>query len=247
MVTSLLIVLSFSENFQMPTLDTRVLLLKVRGSFAAKMARVLKKRSKFQRKLLTHQSSLFTWTTEKGPLDFKLASEILEHRRVYVYRRWILHRQLAVISSHVAKRRRKMFGNHRSTSLFANMMKRQVEREDQACERLLTKCVLKNKEINQHALRLLKMARAKLSLMSGKIAKTNKFKAWRQGMLDFWKEMKDVFDLKTVPWTHSSHVTARLKAALVQMEDHETTTCRGWQQLEIRSILTTAMTLLFWD
>ena len=231
----------------MLTLSKKVLLLKVRGSFADKMTRSLKRKGKFQRKLLTHQSSLFTWTATKGPQDFKLASEILEHRRVHIFRRWILNRQLAVISSHVAKRRRKMFGNHRSTSLFAKMMRHQVERKDKACERLLTKCVLKNKETNQHALRLLKMARAKLWFMSRKIAKTNKFKAWRQGMLNFWREMKDVFDLKTVPWTHSGHVKTRLKAALVQMKDHETTTCRGWQQQEIRNILATAMTLLFWD
>ena len=231
----------------MPTLSRKVLLLKVRGSFAAKMTRSLKKKGKFQRKLLANHSSLFTWTTTKGPLDFKLASEVLEYRRIHIYRRWILNRQLAVISSHVAKRRRKMYGDHRSTSLFANMMKRQVERKDKACERLLTKCVLRNKEINQHALHLLKMARAKLWFMSGKMAKTNKFKVWRKGMLNFWKEMKDVFDLKTLPWTHSNHVTTRLKAALIQMKDHETTTCRGWQQLEIRNILTRAMTLLFWD
>ena len=231
----------------MLTLSRKVLLLKVKGSFADKMTRSLKKKGKFQRKLLTHQSSLFTWAATEGPQDFKLASEVLEHRRVHIYRRWILNRQLAVISSHVAKRRRKMLGDHRSTSLFANIMKRQVERKDEVCERLLTKCVLRNKEINQHALRLLKMARAKLSLMSGKMAKTNKFKVWRKGMLNFWKEIKDVFDLKTVPWTHSSHVTTRLKAALVQMKDQETTTCRGWQQQEIWSILTTAMTLLFWD
>ena len=246
-MTPILMVLSFSEKLQMSTLGRKCLLLKVRGSFAAKMTRSLKKKGKFQQKLLANHSSLFTWTTTKGPLDFKLASEILEHRRIYIYRRWIFNRQLAVVSSHVAKRRRKMHGDHRSTSLLATMMSRQIEKKDKACERLLTKCVLRNKETNQHALRLLKMARAKLSLMSGKMAKTNKFKDWRKGMLNFWNEMKDVFDLKTVPWTHSNHVTTRLKAALIQMKDHETTTCRGWQQLEIRDILTRAMSLLFWD
>ena len=231
----------------MATVSRKCLLLRVRGSFAAQMTRRLKKRGKSKQKLLANDSSLFTWTAMKGPIDFKLASEILEHRRIYTYRRWICARKLAVVSSYVAKRKRKMHGDHRSTNLFATMMTRQIEKKDRACERLLTKYTLKHKKVNQLALRLLKMAKAKLTLMSMKMAKTNKLKAWRRGMYDYWTEIKDVFDLKTVPWTHSDHVMARLKAALTQMKRSETTTCRGWQQAEIRELLTRAMSLLFWD
>ena len=231
----------------MSTLSRKCLLLKVRGSFPAKMARRLRKRGKSKQKLLANYSSLFTWTATKGPIDFKLASEILEHRRIYIYRRWIFARKLAVVSSYVAKRKRKMHGDHRSTNLFATMMTRQIEKKDRACERLLTKYTLKHKKVNQLALRLLKMAKAKTTLMSMKMAKTKRLKAWRRGMYDYWTEIKDVFDLKTVPWTHSDHVMARLKAALTQMKRFETTTCRGWQQAEIRELLTRAMSLLLWD
>ena len=230
----------------MATLNTKCLLLRVRGSFAVQMTRQLKKKGKSKQKLLASDASLFIWSNMEDPNDFKLGSEILERRRVHTYRRWLRARKLAVVSSCVAKRRRKMYGDHRSTNLFATIMGRQLQKRDRASEKLFTRCMEKHKEKHQLALRLIKRVPAKLTLVSSQMTKSKKFKAWRKGVQDFWDEVKDVFDLKTSPWTHSDHITARLKTALVQMKDSETTTARGWQQAEIRELLTRVMTMLFW-
>ena len=55
-----------------------------------------------------------------------------------------------------------------------------------------------------------------------------------------------MLELKTPPGTHSDEVVVRMRAGLAKMKKHETTTCRGWQQQEIRSLLEKAMNLLFW-
>ena len=179
-------------------------------------------------------------------VDFKLCSEILEYRRIYVYRRWRFAKKLAALSSYLAKRRRRMHGDMRSTNLFGARMTGYIRRKDRANEKLLTRYTLKYQKIHRAALQELKNAKIKTSLMCAKMKKTLKLRRWRTGMYKFWIEIKNILDLNSEPWTHSDDVVARLRQALAHMVKNETTTSKGWQQLEIRGMLERAMEKLFW-
>ena len=143
----------------MSTLSRKCLLLKVRGSFPAKMIRRVRKQ-----KLPANNSSLLTFT------------EITNHRRIR--RRWTFTQRLAVIASHVQKRKRKIRGDYRSINFFATMMNRHIEKKNRACEKLLTDYTLRHKKLYQFTLRLLKLA------------KTKRLKAWRRGMYEYWAEIR---------------------------------------------------------
>ena len=138
----------------MSTLSRKCPLLKVRGSFPAKMIRRVRKQ-----KLPANNSSLLTSTATKGPVDFQLASEIINHCQIR--RRWTFTQKLAVIASHVQKRKRKIRGDYRSTNFFATMMNRHIEKKNRACKKLLTDYTLRHKKLYQFTLRLLKLAKAK--------------------------------------------------------------------------------------
>ena len=155
----------------MSTLSRKCLLLKVRGSFPAKMIRRVRKQ-----KLPANNSSLLTSTATKGPVDFQLASEIINHCQIR--RRWTFTQKLAVIASHVQKRKRKIRGDYRSINFFATMMNRHIEKKNRACEKLLTDYTLRHKKLYQFTLRLLKLA------------KTKRLKAWRRGMYEYWAEIR---------------------------------------------------------
>ena len=182
----------------------------------------------------------------RGPVDFRLCSEILEYRRVYMWRRKRFTGNLTRLSSYRAKRKRRTHGDLRSTNFFAAVMTSYVKRRDRSNDRLLARYTQKYAKDHKLAHRLLKMAHAKTSLMCRRMARTNKLRFWRTGMFMFWSEVKAVFDLKTPPWTHSDEVMVKMKAGLAEMKKHQTTTCRGWQQEEIRTLLERAMNLLFW-
>ena len=182
----------------------------------------------------------------RGPVDFRLCSEVLEYRRIYMWRRKRFTGKLMKISSYRAKRKRRAHGDLRSTNFFAAVMTSYVKRRDRSNDRLLSRYTLKYEKDHKLAQRLLKMAHAKTSLMCRRMAKTKRLRLWRTGMYRFWSEVKAVFDLKTTPGTHSDEVLVKMRAGLAQMKKQQTTTCRGWQQEEIRTLLERAMNLLFW-
>ena len=187
-----------------------------------------------------------SFTAMRGPVDFRLCSEVLEYRRIYMWRRKRFTGNLMRLSSHRAKRKRRAHGDLRSTNFFAARMTSYVKRRDRSNDRLLSRYALRYEKGHKLAQRLLRMAHAKTTLMSMKMAKTKKLQAWRSGMYKFWTEVKAVFDRKTPPGTHSDEVLAKMKAGLAQMKKEQTTSCRGWQQQEIRTLLERAMNLLFW-
>ena len=125
----------------------------------------------------------------RGPVDFRLCSEVLEYRRIYMWRRKRFTGKLMKISSYRAKRKRRAHGDLRSTNFFAARMTSYVKRRDRSNDRLLSRYALKYEKGHKLAQRLLRMA---------------------------------------------------------QMKKEQTTTCRGWQQEEIRTLLERAMNLLFW-
>ena len=157
----------------MSILSRKCSLLEVRGSFPAKMIRRVRKQ-----KLPANNSSLLTSTATKGPVDFQLASEIINHCQIR--RRWTFTQKLAVIASHVQKRKRKIRGDYRSINFFATMMNRHIEKKNRACEKLLTDYTLRHKKLYQFTLRLLKLAKAK------------RLKAWRKGMHEYWAQIREL-------------------------------------------------------
>lgn len=182
----------------------------------------------------------------RGPVGFRLCSEILEYGRVRMWRRKRFAANLRRLSSHRAKRKRRAHGDLRSTNYFAAVMTSYVKRRDRSNDKLLTSYTLKYSNDHKVGIRLLKTAYAKTSRMCRNMARTKKILDWRTGMYMFWSEVQAVLELKTPPGTHSDEVVVRMRAGLAKMKKHETTTCRGWQQQEIRSLLEKAMNLLFW-
>lgn len=182
----------------------------------------------------------------RGPVDFKFCSELLEYRRVRVYRRWRFSRWLAALSSYSAKRRRRMHGDMRSVNSFAARMAGYIRKRDRANDKLLTMYRLRYADRVETALKELKMAKAKAYLMFTKMAKTKRLRMWRGAMHMFWKEIKTIMDLQSEPWTHSDEVVASLKLSLYWMKQLQTTTSKGWLQGEIRGLLESAMMKLFW-
>ena len=182
----------------------------------------------------------------RGPVDFKLCSEILEYRRVRVYRRWRFSRWLAALSSYSAKRRRKMRGDWRSVNLHAARMTGFIRRRDRANNKLLTMYSLRYSDQVTAAMEELRMAKAKAHRMCAKMAETKRLKMWKGAMHMFWTEIKMIMELKSEPWTHSDEVVASLKLSLYWMKQLQTTTSKGWLQGEIRGLLESAMEKLFW-
>lgn len=182
----------------------------------------------------------------RGPVDFRLCSEILEYARVREWRRARFKGNLIKVASYRAKRKRRAHGDLRSTNYFAAVMTSYVKRRDRSNDKLLSRYTLKYEKDHKLAHKLLRMAHAKTSLMCRRMAHTKKLRRWRTGMFMFWSEVKAIFDLKSPPWTHSDEVLVKLKAGLAEMKKHQTTTCKGWLQEEIRTLLERAMHLLFW-
>ena len=176
---------------------------------------------------------------------FKMCAETIEFRRRAIQRRRRFARQLKVVSSTLARRKRDIHHNRLSLNKIARIMETQVRKGDEADNKLFGKYIDYYDEQIQQTLQVLKDAANKVDHIFARVKGTFKFTMWVAACRDFMKRIRTTIQMSG-PWVHQSEVVRRLYITLSQMESYQTTTQAYWQQVEVKQMLRDTMNKLFW-